>query len=68
MPYFHFMRRSSSVEYVINNSGKKKAVILDLEEYRQLLEDYHDLQVIASRKENPKIEASAFIRRIKSKR
>lgn len=61
------MKRSPT-EYVIDKEGKKKAVILDLEEYRQLLEDYHDLQVIASRKENPKIEASDFIQRLRSKR
>ena len=35
--------------YLITSSGKKKAVVLPIKTYRQLMEDLHDLSVIAER-------------------
>lgn len=40
-------------KYIVDESGAKKAVIIPLEEYEELLEDIHDLMVIAERKEEP---------------
>jgi len=37
-------------QYLIDESGKKTAVVLPVEEYEELLEDIHDLAVIAERK------------------
>lgn len=57
-------------KYIVDESGAKKAVILPLEEYEELLEDIHDLTVIAERKEEPtttfeelkkKLKADGFI-------
>jgi PHD/YefM family antitoxin component YafN of YafNO toxin-antitoxin module len=42
-------------KYIVDESGTKKAVILSLEEYEELLEDIHDLTVIAERKDEPTI-------------
>jgi PHD/YefM family antitoxin component YafN of YafNO toxin-antitoxin module len=41
-------------EYIVKN-GKATAVILPLEQYRELLEDVQDLAVIARRKNEPTI-------------
>lgn len=41
------------IQFVINNKGRKVAVILPLKTYRSLLEDLKDLVIIAERrKEN----------------
>jgi len=42
-------------EYVIDVNGAKKAVILSIEEYEELIEDLRDLAVIAERREEPVI-------------
>jgi len=52
-------------EYIVKN-GKATAVILPLEQYTELLEDLHDLAVIARRKNEPTIplaEVKARLRR-----
>jgi PHD/YefM family antitoxin component YafN of YafNO toxin-antitoxin module len=38
-------------QYVIDTEGNKTAVILSLQRYEQLLEDLHDLAVVAERRE-----------------
>ena len=40
-------------EYVIDVNGDKKAVILSIEEYEELIEDLQDLAVLAERREEP---------------
>ncbi len=37
--------------YVVNEKGKKTGVLLSLKEYQTLLEDLHDLAIIAERKD-----------------
>ena len=44
-----------NVQYITNEEGQKQAVILSIERFNQLLEDIHDLAVIAERKEEPTI-------------
>jgi PHD/YefM family antitoxin component YafN of YafNO toxin-antitoxin module len=48
IPQFH-------PEYVIDGEGNKKAVILPIEEYEELLEDLEDLAVAAERKNEPTV-------------
>ena len=38
-------------QYLIDESGQKTAVVLPVDEYEELLEDIHDLAVIAERKD-----------------
>ncbi|MEC4684512.1 MAG: hypothetical protein VST71_02100 [Nitrospirota bacterium] len=42
-------------QYLVDESGKKTAVVLPVEEYEELLEDIHDLAVIAERKDESTI-------------
>ena len=46
MPQFH-------PEYVTDSDGNKKAVILPIGEYEELLEDLQDLAIAAERKSEP---------------
>jgi len=42
-------------QYVIDEKGRKTAVIIPVEEYEELLEDIHDLAIIAERRDEPTI-------------
>lgn len=53
-------------QYLIDESGKKTAVILPLDEYEALLEDIHDLAVIAERKDEPAISFDELKKRLKA--
>lgn len=37
-------------QFIINEKGQKTAAILPIEEYEELLEDLHDLAVVAERR------------------
>ncbi|MEK7778401.1 MAG: type II toxin-antitoxin system Phd/YefM family antitoxin [Chloroflexota bacterium] len=39
--------------YLVDDKGKKVAVVLSLKEYQQLLEDIEDLKVFAERRDEP---------------
>jgi PHD/YefM family antitoxin component YafN of YafNO toxin-antitoxin module len=51
-------------EYVVKN-GKATAVILPIAEYEELLEDLHDLAIIARRRDEPLIPLGDVKRRLK---
>jgi hypothetical protein len=41
------------IEFVVDETGKKKAVVLDLAEWGEIWEDIHDVLVSESRKNEP---------------
>jgi PHD/YefM family antitoxin component YafN of YafNO toxin-antitoxin module len=41
--------------YIIDKQGKKTAAILPIEKYEELIEDLHDLSIIAERRDEPTI-------------
>jgi hypothetical protein len=43
------------IQYVIDATGEKSAVILPIEQFYELLEDLEDLAVLAERKHEPTI-------------
>ena len=49
------MARISGKRFITDEAGEKMAVILDIEEYGELLEDLEDLHLIAERKDEPSI-------------
>jgi len=40
-------------QYIVDQKGQKVAVVVPLEEYEELLEDLHDLAVVAERRDEP---------------
>ncbi|MBI4298932.1 MAG: hypothetical protein HY666_04140 [Chloroflexi bacterium] len=42
--------------YIVNESGRKTAVVLSLKDYKRLLEDLHDLAVVAERRGEPTVD------------
>ncbi len=52
-------------QYIIDNEGKKTAVIIPIEQYEKLLEDLHDLAVVAERRAEEPISLEEMKRRLK---
>lgn len=55
----------AQAQYVIDEKGKKTAVLLSLSDYEKLIEDLHDLAVVAQRKEEKPISLAELKRRLK---
>jgi len=51
-------------QYVVDTQGNKTAVILSLERYERLLEDLHDLAIVAERREEEPISLEEMKRRL----
>lgn len=52
-------------QFVFDSKGKKTGVILTIERYGQLMEDLHDLAVIAERREEKPISFEEMKQRLK---
>ena len=46
---------TDKVRYIVDEKGERTAVVLPINEYKELLEDLHDLVVIAERREEPTV-------------
>ena len=54
------------VQYVVNIQGKKTGVLLSLKQYQQLMEDLHDLAVVAARRDEVPVTLDEMKRRLQS--
>jgi len=52
-------------QYVVDERGRKKGVILPVARYRRLLEDLHDLAVVAERRKEQPVNLAQMKRRLK---
>lgn len=52
--------------YIVDAKGKKRAVIIPMKEYRELLEDLHDLAVVAERRDEPVISSANLKEKLKT--
>jgi PHD/YefM family antitoxin component YafN of YafNO toxin-antitoxin module len=52
-------------QFVVDAKGRKKAVLLSVEQYQKLLEDLHDLAVVAERRGEKSISLRELKRRLK---
>ena len=53
-------------QYVVNAKGKKTGVILSLSQYQKLLEDLHDLAVVAERRGEEPISLDEMKQRLQN--
>ena len=51
--------------YVVDAKGKKRSVILSLQRYTRLMEDLHDLAVVAERRTEKAVSLEAMKRRLR---
>ena len=52
-------------QYVIDEKGQKKAVIIPVDEYKELLEDIHDLAIVAERRDEPTVTFEELKKKLK---
>ncbi|MBW4054897.1 MAG: type II toxin-antitoxin system Phd/YefM family antitoxin [Proteobacteria bacterium] len=57
--------QTAMTSYITSPSGRKKAVIIPIKEYQRLLEDLHDLSVVAERHEEYAISLAEMKQRLK---
>ena len=57
--------KTAKKRFATNKKVRGKGVILSLTEYQKLLEDLHDLAVIAERKDEPTISLTQLKKRLK---
>lgn len=53
-------------QFITNKLGKKMAVVLSFKNYQELLEDIHDLSIIAERKDESTISFTELKKRLKT--
>lgn len=53
-------------KYIVDETGQKTAVVLPLDENEELLEDLHDLAVIAERRDEPAISLDELKKKLKA--
>ncbi len=53
------------MKYIVNEEGKKVGVILSIEEYEELLEDLHDLAVVAERRDEETISFEELVEKLR---
>ena len=54
----------SQAQYIVDDKGRKTGVLLSLKQYEKLLEDLHDLALIAERKSEKPILLEEMKRRL----
>ena len=52
-------------QFVVDAKGRKKAVLLSFGQYQKLLEDLHDLAVVAEKRKEKSISLTELKRRLK---
>ena len=57
--------KENLARYVVDDNGKRTDVILPVETYERLLEDLHDLTVVAKRRDEETVSADDVLRRLK---
>ena len=55
----------SQAQYLVDDKGRKTGVLLSLKQYHKLLEDLHDLAVIAERKSEKPVPLEKVKQRLK---
>ena len=58
---------SSSERYMVDARGRRTAVVLPIEEYEELLQDIHDLSMIAERRDEPTIGSEELKKTLREK-
>ena len=59
------MTMARKERFVTDNKGKKTAVILDIKQYQEILEDLEDLRLLAERKNEPTSSLEEVEKRLK---
>ncbi len=53
-------------QFLVDEKGKKTAVLLSMDEWEELMEDLHDLAIIAERRDEPSMDFEELKKRLKA--
>jgi hypothetical protein len=59
------MPKTQSIEYVVDEKGRRKRVILSYKAFTELMEDLADLRMIEARKGEPVFDLDAVVQELK---
>ena len=59
------MAMAANEQYVVDAEGRKLAVLLSLEQYEKLMEDLHDLAIVAERRDEETISLQELKQRLR---
>ncbi|PIR16507.1 MAG: hypothetical protein COV46_08200 [Deltaproteobacteria bacterium CG11_big_fil_rev_8_21_14_0_20_49_13] len=59
------MKSKIKEQFLTEAKGHKRAVVIDIDSYNDLMEDVFDLRTVAERKNNPKCPSTHFILKLK---
>ena len=57
--------KANDLKYIVGENGERTAVVLPIDYYEELLEDVHDLAVIADRREESTISFEELKKKLK---
>ncbi len=57
--------QSLKPEFITDESGEKKAVIISISEFEELMEDLEDLAAVAERRDEPVISHEDLVKELK---
>ena len=57
--------KEMNVQYIINESGERSSVILPIEDFEALLEDFEDMAIVIKRHDEPTISHEALKAKLK---
>lgn len=52
-------------KYITDESGRRTAVVLSIKEFSELMEDLHDLAVLAERRDDPLIPHEEVVKQLR---
>ena len=61
------MMSRSKAQFLVDENGRKRSIVLPIKEYYELLQDLEDLAVMAERKDEPIEPLKAVISRLEEK-
>ena len=64
-PYSQTM---SGISFVVDERGRKKAVMIDLQQHGSVWEDIHDMMVVRSRRREPRESLAEVEKRLAKRR
>ena len=62
------LRPMSGIDFVVDERGRKKAVVIDLDRHGEIWEDLHDAMVVKSRKREPRESLTEVEKRLERRR
>jgi PHD/YefM family antitoxin component YafN of YafNO toxin-antitoxin module len=60
------MDKARKVQYITDETGKKRSVVLPVEDYKEMLEDIQDLVAIAERRDEKTVSLDELKKNLKA--